>query len=252
MPVPHPVQPFLSYSREDRTAAVELHQQLAQQGITLTLDVVDLQSGDRWMQRLSDALASCNALVVLVGPAGMQRWAYAEFEVIFNRHLLRNVTGPRVSIHPVLLPGAAPEALPPFLALFQAVTWSSGEAKEPSALAALAEALRRQDENLDRQQHGLVDLGAEDIDVGVHYLAAGHPGTQPDTARGVDTLVEGLDAVVQGQRRSHAVDGTIESQQHAVAEVLDHPAAILDANHIARDPNERRPPLGEARLRQLH
>jgi hypothetical protein len=27
---------------------------------------------------------------------------------------------------------------------------------------------------------------------------------------------------------------------------------MLDANHIARDPNERCPPLGEARMRQLH
>ena len=62
---PVSAQTFLSYSHADHAAADELRDQLVQAGVGVFQDATHLRSGDRWLQRLQQALAECTALVVL-------------------------------------------------------------------------------------------------------------------------------------------------------------------------------------------
>lgn len=128
---------FLSYSRTDLGAADALREHLITAGIQVFKDDAVLRSGDRWLTRLQDAVAGCGAFIVLVGRDGVQRWVGAEVEVALNRHLSPRGDGPRLPIHPVLLDGASPESLPPFLALFQAVHWAPGNPLPDGLCAAL-------------------------------------------------------------------------------------------------------------------
>ena len=114
---------FLSYSHADQAAADEFRDRLQQTGVGVFQDATHLRSGDRWLQRLQQALAGCGAFVLLVGRDGVQRWVAGEVETALNRHFGAHSDLPKLPIHPVLLPGVAVEALPPLLALFQGERW---------------------------------------------------------------------------------------------------------------------------------
>ena len=85
--VPAPSTTFLSYSRSDLAAADELRGLLSSAGLDVFKDDATLRSGDRWIERLQAAVATCGAFVVLVGRDGVQRWVGAEVEVALNRNL---------------------------------------------------------------------------------------------------------------------------------------------------------------------
>jgi hypothetical protein len=108
-------QVFLSNSHADREACTVLEKA----GIGVFRDQESLRIGDRWMERLQDALEHCAAFVVLVGRDGVQRWVGAEVQVALSRHLSEHEDAQRPPIFPILLEGATPVALPPFLALHQ-------------------------------------------------------------------------------------------------------------------------------------
>ncbi len=135
-----PTIPFIIHSCSDMAAALELRERLRGADIEST----ELRLGDRWMTALQQVLAECSAFIVLVGRGGVQRWVGAECEVALNRHLSPPGDAPRLPIHPVLLPGVTPDALPPFLALFQAEHWSPGSPLP----AGLCDALKRGVERL--------------------------------------------------------------------------------------------------------
>ena len=134
---------FLSYSHHDAAAAQELHAQLLAAGLAVFKDDRNLRSGDRWLQALQQALADCGAFIVLVGRDGVQRWVGAEVEVALNRHLSAQVGETCLPIHPVLLGEAVPDALPPFLALFQAERWAPSQALPAAMLDALRQGQQR-------------------------------------------------------------------------------------------------------------
>jgi formylglycine-generating enzyme required for sulfatase activity len=73
-----------------------------------------------------------------VGRDGVQRWVGAEAQVALIRHLSPHDDAQRLAIFPILLEDARPEALPPFLALFQATRWRPADLLPD----ALAEAIR--------------------------------------------------------------------------------------------------------------
>ncbi len=122
---------FISHSQVDREAALALAEALRTEGLTTFVDVENLHSGDRWLDALQARVADCSAFVVLVGRQGVQRWVGAEVSAALTRHLMPTGDVPRLPIHPVLLGDAAPDALPPFLALFQAVRWPTGQRDAP-------------------------------------------------------------------------------------------------------------------------
>ena len=130
---------FLSYSRNDNTAASALRAALERAGLQVFKDDASLRSGDRWLSRLQTAVSCCDAFVVQVGRDGVQRWIGAEVEVALMRHHQPDDDAERLPIFPILLPDATPESLPSFLALFQATRWD-GISELPSSLI---EALRK-------------------------------------------------------------------------------------------------------------
>lgn len=71
--------------------------------------------GDNWIEKLQEKLNSCSSYLILVGPSGVRRWVKAELLIALRRHFENDLP-----IFPVLLDGALPESLPPFLGIFQA------------------------------------------------------------------------------------------------------------------------------------
>ena len=131
---------FLSYSHADQAAANALHCELAQAGVGLFQDCIDLRSGDRCLTRLQQALAACVGVVVLVGRDGVRRWVAGEVEVALNRHFsAAGCDAPALPIHVLLLPGAKLASLPPLLQLFQATTWEPGQPLDDGLAQALRE-----------------------------------------------------------------------------------------------------------------
>ena len=128
---------FLSYSRTDSNACIALKSQFEQAGLGSFRDEDAIRVGDRWMSRLEEALAGCSAFVVLIGRDGVQRWVGAEVQVALSRHLSPPQGAPRLPIFPVLLEGAQPEALPPFLALFQSAHWAPDQTLPDDLLEAI-------------------------------------------------------------------------------------------------------------------
>mgnify|MGYP001266357590 CR=1 FL=1 len=120
-----PEQIFLSYSRNDLNACIALRTQLEQAGFSVFKDDDSIRQGDRWVERLEQALAQCCAFVVLIGGDGVQRWVAAEVQVALIRNLSPHDDTQRLPIFPVLLDGTEPAALPPFLSIFQAQRWTS-------------------------------------------------------------------------------------------------------------------------------
>ncbi len=118
---------FLSYSRTDRDASIALRLALEQAGLRVFQDEDAIRSGDRWVEKLQQALKDCCAFVVLVGRDGTQRWVGAEVQTALIRHLSPHDDAERLPIFPILLSDAKPESLPPFLALFQADRWMSAD-----------------------------------------------------------------------------------------------------------------------------
>jgi len=129
---------FLSYSRNDNTAASALRAALERAGLQVFKDDVSLRAGDRWLGRLQTAVGSCDAFVVQVGRDGVQRWIGAEVEVALIRHHQPHDEAERLPIFPILLPDAVPESLPPFLALFQATHWDGVSALPEPLIEALS------------------------------------------------------------------------------------------------------------------
>src|SRR5262249_19182071 len=56
------------------------------QGLSVFFDKTELHAGDRWLDRLQDAVDGCGAFVVLVGRDGVARWVGAETQAALNRH----------------------------------------------------------------------------------------------------------------------------------------------------------------------
>lgn len=114
---------FVSYSRADIQACRIFQGELERASLKVFRDEDGIRAGDRWVTRLEEALANCMAFVVLVGRDGIGHWVGAEVQYAMKRHL-SSVPDDRLPIFPVLLPGSAPERLPPFLSLIQATRWT--------------------------------------------------------------------------------------------------------------------------------
>jgi Novel STAND NTPase 1/TIR domain len=134
---PETKQVFISHSRNDREACLALRSALEQAGFSVFQDEDAIRAGDRWVTRLQEALQRCSAFVLLLGRDGVQRWVGAEVEVALIRHLSPHDEAERLAIFPVLLEGASPEALPPFLARLQSARWSPADPVPPALREAI-------------------------------------------------------------------------------------------------------------------
>ncbi|RLJ16689.1 hypothetical protein DJ030_16265 [bacterium endosymbiont of Escarpia laminata] len=130
-------QIFLSYSRNDREAAIFIRNALEQEGITVFRDEDAIRVGDDWMLRLQDALQGCSAFIVLIGRDGVRRWVGKEVEIALIRNISPQDDSQRLPIFPLLLPGANPQSVPPFLDLFQQQQWQPDESLQPALISAI-------------------------------------------------------------------------------------------------------------------
>ena len=128
---------FLSYHHADEIAAAALAGGLRQAGLDVFWDKTELHAGDRWLQRLEQAVERCDAFVVLVGRDDIRRWMAAEVEAALNRHFGPLDDAQRLPIHPVLLPEVSPESMAPFLRLFQSEHWTPNDAPPSDLVQAL-------------------------------------------------------------------------------------------------------------------
>ena len=129
---------FLSYSRADAAAAETLRARLKEAGLNAFLDRYGLPAGQPWQPWLEQHLASCRALVVLVGPQGFGEWQHREIQLGLDRQASAAKTGQAFPVIPVLLPGLANDAVPvgSFLSLNTWVDLSAG-LDEPESLQRL-------------------------------------------------------------------------------------------------------------------
>ena len=149
---------FLSYSRTDAAAAGRLRARLDQDaGLKTFLDRYALPGGKPWQPELEAALASCRALVVLLGPAGIGGWQHREIQLGLDRQTAAAKTATPFPVIPVLLPGLQPDDVPlgTFLALNTWVDLRTG-LDEPEPLQRLiAAAQGRAIDGLTRDLAGL-------------------------------------------------------------------------------------------------
>src|SRR3954447_21662683 len=76
---------FLSYTRADAAAAETLRTRLSEAGLRAFLDRYALPASQSWQPQLEAALASCRALVVLLGPSGLGAWQHREIQLGLDR-----------------------------------------------------------------------------------------------------------------------------------------------------------------------
>ena len=130
-------QVFISYSRTDRAACVQLRTGLEKAGLSAFRDEDDIQPGDEWITGLEKALEQCTAFVLLIGKDGVQRWVSAEYHVALRRHNAKASESDTLPIFPVLLEDAQSVPLPAFLSSFQSVHWNASEPLPPELIAAI-------------------------------------------------------------------------------------------------------------------
>ena len=118
-----PYHVFLSYSRDDLDAAINLRTQLERRRLLVFQDLERIELGDLWMNWLQEAVDSCHSFVVLVGRDGVRRWIGAETQVALARYFGPHDDTERLPIFPILLNGTGADTLPAFLRLFQATQW---------------------------------------------------------------------------------------------------------------------------------
>ena len=107
---------FISYNSEDHDSVVELAMLLKRRGLSVWIDIWELQPGQPWVQGLEHAIRSCQSAIVAVGRSGMGPWQNVEM-----RSALMLIVNDKRPLIPVLLPDAPNRVeLPIFLS---GMTW---------------------------------------------------------------------------------------------------------------------------------
>lgn len=168
---------FVSYARADRILADELVGHLEAHGCLVWIDRNELLAGDDFVRGLTQQLARCDALVLLLtARSAASSWCQAELQ----RALARGVSVVVVQREP---DARLPDAMERLLRDLQRVSWLGGE---PQLAAQLLRARRRR---LGRQLDGAAAVvGAVALLVGGGWLLSAQIN-QIETARRVDALL---------------------------------------------------------------
>jgi WD40 repeat protein len=108
---PAMIDVFLCHNTADTEDVEELANRLKSEGISVWMDRFNLIPGERFTEKIEEALDACNAIAVFVGRSGRSPYQNEEFEYSFNTR-----GRGKQRIIPVLLPGAQPEMITGFLA----------------------------------------------------------------------------------------------------------------------------------------
>jgi hypothetical protein len=104
-----PLKVFLSYSRQDEEFARKFAADLKAEGIfDPWLDVTDIKPGDRWENKIRDAIGSAQLLLVLLSSISVKsRWVTEEAELAASKGKGRVI--------PIIIDEGAKSAVPGFL-----------------------------------------------------------------------------------------------------------------------------------------
>ena len=95
-----PPRIFLSYASEDKDVARKITDRLRHNGVQIWFDEYELQTGDSIRNRIQDAIAASDYLVVLLSPNSVRaHWLQSELNSAFSREL----TSRDIAILPVLI-----------------------------------------------------------------------------------------------------------------------------------------------------
>jgi hypothetical protein len=95
---------FLSYNSSDHSIVETIAQKLRDQGLKTFFDRWYLTPGGRWRPKIEQALSSCTAVAIFVGPGEMGSWQQREVDAALDLQIKR----PNFPVIPVLLPGSEP------------------------------------------------------------------------------------------------------------------------------------------------
>lgn len=117
---------FLSHNSKDKPAVEQLARLLRDEyQIRSWLDKWNLVPGDSWQQAIEEALDSCQAFAVFIGPSGIGSWENPEMQIALDVR----VKDRKRRVIPILLPGAPDNTtlkLPSFLRLLTWVDFRNG------------------------------------------------------------------------------------------------------------------------------
>ncbi len=133
---------FLSYNSRDRSPVRRIGEALKQRGLTVWLDVWELEPGRPWQEALEVIVKTAKSAAVLVGADGIGPWQNREMRACLSEFVKRDLP-----VIPVLLPGVPRR--PELPLLLGQMTW--------------------------------VDLRAGIADAGLDVLCWGITGVKPDT-----------------------------------------------------------------------
>ena len=99
---------FITYSHSDADAAAVVAESLRQEGLQVSLDRASLIPGVQWHPSIPQAMMNSRSVVVCIGLSGLDEWQQSEIEDTFGSLVEEKV---RISVIPVLVPGALLESL---------------------------------------------------------------------------------------------------------------------------------------------
>ena len=126
---------FLSYNSQDKSAVERMAQSLRNRSLEPFLDRWYLRPGLSWPQKLEEALRTCRAVAVFLGPYGLGGWQAREMYLALERQKQE----PLFPVIPILLPNADPA-----LSFLTLNTWVDlrGGIDDPVGLEILTKAIR--------------------------------------------------------------------------------------------------------------
>lgn len=125
---------FISYSREDESAAKALESVLTSSGFAVFRDLTAMEVGDGWQQKIYDALEKCAAAAILLSPAFLSsKMCKEEFNIAKARQ--RDLED--IILFPMLVRDAA---LPTYMRL---TNYTDCRINDPTKISVAAEQLIR-------------------------------------------------------------------------------------------------------------
>jgi hypothetical protein len=94
---------FISYAREDMGMAKQLHNDLNRYGLDVWLDTESLLPGDRWKDKMQEAIERCNYFIALLSTQSMNKWGFVQKELKIALEVLDLFPDPERLILPVRL-----------------------------------------------------------------------------------------------------------------------------------------------------
>jgi hypothetical protein len=72
---------FLSYAREDMGMAKKLYNDLKRYGLDVWLGMEALLPGDKWKDKIQDAIEKCNYFIALLSSRSVNKWGFVQKEL---------------------------------------------------------------------------------------------------------------------------------------------------------------------------